>query len=211
MKSFYLSLVLNLSIITVSTGQQDNYKINGTSIGITPIALLNVWNGYQIEAGYGFLDHYEISLNIGLLRGSRTDKVYSGYRIRPTAKYYFLNDFEDHRFYVGLGYLYRHVDKKEYSNFRMFQGAFIEEKLVTTQKIVKGGFATYGVKQKLEKTNIYFDIGVGLGLGVIDVENQYEPGGVMEFNTSFIEIFEDDGRSGFPILFLHFSIGYNFH
>ncbi len=198
-----------LSFSVLSYSQEDNYDINGLSVGFVPSALFNIWTGYQMEAGYGFKDHFEIGINVAYINGKRQNKPYQGYRIRPSIKYYFLNEFEDHRFYIEAGYLQRVIDVRLIGRFNMFEGVFFQEIEIVRNRTVKGGFAMFGIKKPIGSSGFFYDFGIGLGLGEITILNEHIPNGELESNENFF-VNDSDGSLPFPILLVHASIGYNF-
>jgi hypothetical protein len=209
MKKNFILIFLFSVWCSVTNAQEDNYDINGFSVGIVPSALLNVWTGFQGEVNYGFADHYEISINGGNLYGQNKDTPFTGYRIRPSVKYYFLNDYEENRFYIEAGYLHRVVNEKVIDNYNMFQGAYQQKLLNNRSRTLNGGFAMIGTRTSLLSSNFYLDFGVGAGLGYITIAHDtLENGELIPTNALFSNTRE--GTSGFPILIMHLSIGYDF-
>ena len=202
---FFLSLML---FVDPLNGQEDNYDINGFSVGIVPSALLNVWRGYQGEINYGFADHFEISLNAGAMYGTNTNVPYSGYRIRPSVKYYFLNDYEENRFYVEAGYLHRVINEHVVDTYNMFQGAFFQDLLNKRTRTLDGAFALLGTRESVFSSRFYLDFGIGVGLGSMRIVHDRIEGGEL-IQDNFFSI-TSEGTSGFIILILHVSFGYDF-
>jgi len=208
MKKF-ISIIIVFSFFSTSNAQEDNYDINGFSVGIVPSALLNVWTGFQGEINYGFADHFEVSINAGFLYGKRRNNSYDGYRIRPSLKYYFLNDLENFRFYLEAGYMYRVTNEKFLASYNMFQGAFRQELINNRKREIEGLFAMFGSRSTVKDTRVYIDYGIGIGFGSITVVNgqidNAEP--INDFNFFGNN---DDGTLPFPIFILHLAVGYDF-
>ena len=204
-------IIVVLFILTNSMsvfGQEDNLDINGLSVAIVPSSIINRWYGYQIKAEYGFLDYFAVQLNAAYLKGTNIGHPFEGYRVRPSLKYYFLNDFENHRPYVEIGYIHRSVNEYFLGNIKMFGGAFIQKEEVRRSKTLNAGYVLYGVKQTIVE-KLWYDIGVGLGLGKIYILNDYDiEGEIIPTDDFFFK--QTDGSTGFPVFLLHLAIGYNF-
>jgi hypothetical protein len=192
----------------LSYGQEDNLDINGLSAGIVPTALFNKWIGYQAKLGYGFLDHLEVQVNLAYLRGKGRNKPYNGYRFRSSLRYYFLNDFENDRFYIEAGYLKRNVDEKYAGTFNMIDGAIIKNPEVNREKNLNGAYAMFGGKQAFSDS-FWFEVGIGIGSGQYIVVNQHDQSGILIPESSLFSSYSLDGNYQFLILIGHFTIGYS--
>lgn len=209
MKKYLLVFLVLLMVHFVSYGQEDNYDINGFSIGITPSALLNIWTGYQGQVGYGFADHFEVSLNAGYLYGKRQSTSYDGYRIKPSVKYYFLNDYEANRFFVEVGYLRRVTNEEFLDTYSMFEGAFNKEIINNRDRIVDGGFAMYGSRQLIPGSNFFYEFSVGAGLGSVTVTNGIIENAEILPEENFFAL-NQEGKRPYLIVMFHLAVGYDF-
>lgn len=209
MKKRIVIIFLFLFFFICSHAQEDNYDINGFSVGIVPSALLNVWTGFQGEINYGFADHFEVSINAGFLYGNLRDNAYDGYRFKSSVKYYFLNDLEDNRFYIEAGYLKRITNEEFLATYNMFQGAFRQELVSIRTREINGGYAMFGSRSNFGGSRYYLDFGIGIGLGTITILNDpIENAEALSDQNFFVN--NDDGTLPFPIFLLHFAVGYDF-
>lgn len=209
MKKIFIILFASIFYTSYIQGQEDNYDINGFSVGIVPSALLNIWTGFQGEVNYGFADHFEVSLNGGNLYGRNKDTPFTGYRVRPSVKYYFLNDYENFRYYIEAGYLRRVVNEQVIDTYNMFQGAFLQDLLNNRKRILDGGFVMYGLKQQFFSSKFYTDFGFGIGYGSITIAHDNIEGGELLPNQNIFSITRE-GTRGFVIIIFHLSVGYDF-
>ncbi len=192
-----------------SYAQEDNYDINGFSIGIVPSAFINVRNGFQAEVNYGLEDHFEISINGGFLYGMQKNNSYDGYRFKPSVKYYLLNDFEENRFYIEVGYIKRVTYENFLATYNMFQGSFIQDLVNKRTRTVDGAYAMYGSRQTINNSNFYLDYGVGAGLGSITIITDTVENAEVISDPGFYSN-NNDGTRPFPIILIHLVIGYEF-
>lgn len=163
---FSLVMVMQFALTQVATAQADSTKsiVNGIFVGVSPLAALNEWTGYQLSSGVGFADRYEVHLDAGYLVGRRDAGTFKGMRLRPSFRFYFAKSKpnDSFRIFAALSYQYRNLSEDIFAAYSEFDGKFTKNRDIIRDRVMHAGYISFGAKHAMSG-NFWLDFSVGIG------------------------------------------------
>jgi len=178
------------------------------SIGISPSALLNVYEGVQISQDLRIAKGINLTLESAYIFSSSfyVDRKIEGVRLRPGIELLVNHRGED-ALAIGLFYLKRYI-KEDFSYLvKYFDYDFVRKVPVVKIKDLSGFGMNLDFKNKLTD-RFRIDFGFGFGLGTLSIRDEIVDGDNRELKYKGWFVYDSVGKSFLPIVFFNINISY---
>jgi len=178
------------------------------SIGISPSALLNVYEGVQISQDLRISKGINLTLESAYIYSSSfyVDRKIEGIRLRPGIEF-LVNNSEEDALAIGLFYLKRYI-KEDFSYLvKYFDYDFVRKVPVVKIKDLSGLGMNLDFKNKLTD-RFRIDFGFGFGLGTLSIRDEIVDGDNRELKYQNWFVYDSIGKSFLPIVFFNVNISY---
>ncbi len=195
--------------VTYSQSADSSFFLPKYSIGITPSAFFNVYEGVQISQDLRIAKVLNLTLESAYIVGSSfyPNRKIEGVRLRPGIEL-IVNHWEENALTVGVFCLKRYI-KEDFSHFvNYFEYNFVRKVPVVRVKDLFGFGMSLGFKNKLSD-RFLMDLGFGFGSGILSVRDEIVGGGDdRELKYHGWLSYDSIGEFFMPIVIFNINISY---
>ena len=209
MKYLIIFFLIAQNYFSYSQEKQSDFQYQKLALGVSPSSFINLYEGVQISFDIGLAKNLNLSLETAYIYKSPLRHKSQGYRIKTGFEYAYKTR-PNYAFNFGLFLINRNVFEHRRFQVSHFEERYIEYIPVIRNKNLIGAEFTMGYINKIT-SNIYFELGYGLGKGNLYVEDDIDVSS-NSFTWFGFSNYDSVGKWNYPIVSINFSIFYQlFH
>jgi len=171
------------------------------SVGISPSAFLNVYEGVQISQDLRIAKGINLTLESAYIYSSSfyPNRKIEGVRLRPGIELDALS--------IGFFYLKRYIKEDFTYLIKHYELKYVRKIPVVRVKDLSGLGINLDLKNKLTD-RFRIDLGFGFGLGTLSIRDEIIGGYNREFEYKNWFVYDSIGKFFLPIVFFNINISY---